>query len=570
MTVESPATPGGGSQPPLAGGGCTGTAAAPKPRRFRTILWRPKPIPDDERHDILDTLMVAPSGGALGRFAALMFLSSMVAAVGLLQNSAAVVIGAMMIAPLMAPMMGMAACLVMGWVRRLFPVLALVLLSAAGSVAVGWVAATLLPATGAGLPAEVISRSSPDIRDLFVAMGAGAVGALATINKKISSALPGVAVAVAVVPPLASVGVLLGRGQPQLARGAALLFSSNLVGIVLMAALVFLLSGLVPRDNFRTHGHHIVASLTMAIIGAAAVAMILTPRFIALTGHARDLEVATETLTSMLSPGSVLSHITASGSTVRAEVTSPTSPPPVQTVAASLSRALGHPVTVELSWIPLHDPEQSRPKTPQVPLNELGPVIRSWLAGQSLTLQGLSYESGTLVVATNGPFPPKKSEDLTSLINTRFNTVIPVSLAWTRTPDSRRSDETKTALDAVRSTAGAWAAKRSDTSVLSISGTSSAVTVTLIGPTKPDTEALQADLQTALPQTTITIQWISGGVLVVATPTPVATPASSAAPTPSAAPGPSAMPTPSAAPAAPTGSAGAPAPGTRVIPPPVP
>ncbi len=493
-------------------------------RRGPAAPWGPRLLPVDDRISIMEALMVAPSGAALWRFTALMLLSSLIASVGLLQNSVAVVIGAMMIAPLMAPIMGIAACLITGWGYRLLRGLVLVAVSALGAVAVGWVTATLLPATGTGLPTEVVIRSSPDIRDLLVALGAGAVGALATVHKQISVALPGVAVAVAIVPPLGAAGVLLGRGQPELARGAAILFSTNLVGIVLMAAVVFLLSGLVPRDTFRTHRRQILTSLAMAAVSAGAVAMILTPRFIALTGHARDLEIATQTLTDMLSPGSVLSHITASGSTVRADITSPTSPPPVQKVAASLSRALGHPVTVQLSWIPVRDPEHSRPDTPQPPLNELVPVIRGWLDGQKLTLRGLSYESGTLVVSTAGPFPPKKSEDLTSLIDSRFNHRIPVSLAWTHTPGAGKSDDTETALNTARTTAAAWASKRPDTAVLSTTGTAGAITITLIGQTKPEIETLQADLQTALPHSTITIQWISGGVLVVASPTPTPTP----------------------------------------------
>lgn len=100
----------------------------------------------------------------------------------------------------MAPIMGIAACLIMGWGHRLLRGLALVAVSAMVAVGVGWITATLLPATGTGLPSEVVARSSLDIRDLLVAMGAGAVGALATVHKKISAALPGVAVAVAVVP----------------------------------------------------------------------------------------------------------------------------------------------------------------------------------------------------------------------------------------------------------------------------------------------------------------------------------------------------------------------------------
>ena len=148
--------------------------------------------------------------------------------------------------------------------------------------------------------------------------------------------------------------MLLGRGQPELARGAALLFLTNLVGIVLMAAVVFLLTGLVPGHMFRTHRRQILTSLAVAAVCALAVALILTPRFIALTGHAHDLKVATQTITNLLSSGSTLSHITTSGSTVRADITGPTAPPPVQDVAAALSRALGHPVTVQLGWIPVH------------------------------------------------------------------------------------------------------------------------------------------------------------------------------------------------------------------------
>ncbi|MFZ0832571.1 MAG: DUF389 domain-containing protein [Mycobacterium sp.] len=472
----------------------------------------------------MDALMVVPSGAATWRFAILMFLSSLVAAIGLLQNSAAVVIGAMMIAPLMAPIMGIAACLIMGWGRRLLLGLVLVSMSVAGAVAVGWVFATLLAATGTELPAQVVERSSPDIRDLLVALGAGAAGAYATVHKKISGALPGVAVAVAVVPPLAAAGVLLGYGQPQLARGAVLLFLTNLVGIVLMAAVVFLLTGLVPRHRFRTHRRWIVSSVAIAGLCALAVTSILTPRFVAISGRAHDLKVATQTITHLLNPGSRLSHITTSGSTVRADITGPTAPPPVQDVAAALGRALGHPVTVQLGWIPVRDPEHSRPDSPQLPLKELSPVVEKWLLAQSLTLQGLSYQSGTLVVSTAGPHPPKSSDDLTALITAQFEYHVPVSLAWTHTPGAAGSNNTQTALGTVRTTAAAWASTRPDTAVLSVTGSAEAITLTLIGNTTPEISTLQTDLRTALPQATITIQWVSGSLLVSDTPTPTLMP----------------------------------------------
>ncbi|MCH9709468.1 MAG: DUF389 domain-containing protein [Actinomycetia bacterium] len=491
----------------------TGTAAAARGRHFR---WPLRRLSIEDRHSAMDHLMVAPSGTAVWRFAVLMFLSSMVAAVGLVQNSVAVVIGAMMIAPLMAPIMGIAACLIMGWGRRLLTGLLLVSLSALGAVAVGWLFATLLAGAATEVPSQVIGRSSPDIRDLLVALGAGAAGAYATVHKKISGALPGVAVAVALVPPLAAIGVLLGYGQPQLARGATLLFLTNLIGIVLMAAVVFLLTGFVPRHRFRTHRRWIVGSVVITAMCTLAVTLILTPRFIELSGRAHDLKVATQTITGLLGPGSRLSHTTISGGTVRADVTGETAPPPVGDVAAALTRALGYPVTVQLGWIPMQDPEHIEKEAPQLPLSDLSPVVEKWLVTQSLTLQGLSYQSGTLVISTAGPVPPKSSEDLTSLISAKFKQDIPVSLAWTYTPGSAEPDDIETALVAARETTAAWSTTEPDTEVLSISGGGAAneITVTLIGSGEPDVSTLQDELRTNLPQATITIQWVSGGLLI--------------------------------------------------------
>lgn len=479
--------------------------------------------------------MVVPSGAALGRFAVLMFLSSMVAAVGLLQNSAAVVIGAMMIAPLMSPIMGVAASLVMGWGWRLWQGLVLVSVAALSAVAVGWVFATLLPATGTGLPAEVVVRCSPDIRDLLVALGAGAAGAFATVHKQISVALPGVAVAVAVVPPLAAVGVLLGRHQPELARGAALLFVTNLVGIILMAALVFLVSGLVPLPTFRDRRRKILASLVAAAAAAVAIALILIPRFVALTGHARDLETATSTITNMLGPGNSLGRITTSGGSVRAEIVGPTAPPSVQEVSAQLTRALGRAVTVQLGWIPVHTP-QERPQEPPPPLSTLAPVVAKWLTGQSLTLEGLSFDSGTLVVSAAGPRPPENSDQLAAQLKETFGQQLRVSLGWTRTPEDNGPTDDETALAAARTTAISWAATRPDVAILDVTGSVREVTVTVIGRNSPEVGDLEADLRTTLPQAMITIQWVSGGQLVTVVPTPAprppATPGKSAAPTP--------------------------------------
>ncbi len=489
--------------------------------RPRVHLW-PHRWPHlliEDRRSILDSLMVVPTGAALARFSVLLFLSSMVAAVGLLQNSAAVVIGAMMIAPLMSPIMGVAASLVMGWGGRLLLGLVLVFASALGAIMVGWAFAALLSPAGTGLPAEVVTRCSPDIRDLLVALGAGAAGAFATVHKQISVALPGVAVAVAVVPPLAAVGVLLGRGQPELARGATLLFLTNLVGIVLMAAVVFLLSGLVPRNTFSERRSQILAALAAAAACATAVALILIPRFVSLTGHARDLQTATSTITNMLGPGNNLGRITTSGDTVRAEIVGPTQPPSLQDVAAKLTQALGRTVTVQLGWIPVQTPQQ-QPEGSLPTLTELAPVIEKWLATQSLSLQGLSFESGNLVISTAGPRPPQRAEKLAAQIREQFGKQIPISLGWTRTPENNGPSDDETALAAARTNATSWAASRPDAAVLAVNGSAKEITVTLIGREQPDVAELETDLRTTLPHAMITIQWVSGGMLVNAVPPP--------------------------------------------------
>ncbi len=85
----------------------------------------------------------------------------------------------MLIAPLMAPIMGVAASVVMGWGVRLAVGLAVVATSVAGGIAVAWTIARLIPIVGATLPTEVLSRTSPDIRDLVIALAAGSAGAYA-------------------------------------------------------------------------------------------------------------------------------------------------------------------------------------------------------------------------------------------------------------------------------------------------------------------------------------------------------------------------------------------------------
>ncbi len=178
------------------------------------------------------------------RFSLMLMLSVTIAVMGLAANSAAVVIGAMLIAPLMTPIMSFAAAVGLGLGKRAVQAAFLVVAGSAGSIAFAVLLARLLPTVEIG--AEVLARTRPDVRDLIVAVAAGAAGAYATAREDMSGALPGVAVAVALVPPLAATGILLDADRMVLAQGSGLLFLTNLLAIIVSALVVLLATGVIP------------------------------------------------------------------------------------------------------------------------------------------------------------------------------------------------------------------------------------------------------------------------------------------------------------------------------------
>ena len=207
------------------------------------------------------------------RFAALMTLSVLIAVMGLLADSTAVVIGAMLVAPLMSPVLGTAAALVMGWPRRVVRQLAISFVGAAGAVVLAAATAFVFPANIDPLPGEILARTSPNLLDLGIALAAGAAGAYAQIRRAAADALTGVAVAVALVPPLAVVGICLQLQFFGLAFGAFLLFLANVVGIVMSAAMTFLVCGLVPGRRLQSGSGLIANGIRWAAV--AVIIMIL-------------------------------------------------------------------------------------------------------------------------------------------------------------------------------------------------------------------------------------------------------------------------------------------------------
>lgn len=176
-------------------------------------------------------------------FTIMVALSSVVAAIGLIRNNTAVVIGAMVIAPLLGPNVAMALASTLGDAqlakdaRKANFVGILLPLFFAAIVGVFF--------RSADFPAEILSRTQVSLSDIILALAAGSVATL-SFTMGISGALIGVMVAVALLPPLVTSGILLGSAEWKLALDAGLLFATNLICVNLAGITTFLIQGVRP------------------------------------------------------------------------------------------------------------------------------------------------------------------------------------------------------------------------------------------------------------------------------------------------------------------------------------
>lgn len=184
-------------------------------------------------------------------------LATIVACCGLLANSVAVVIGAMIIAMLLGPITGLALAMVDGDDKLLVRAL----LAETGGAALVFVTALVIGEVCQDFPftAEMQARTRPNLLDLLIALAGGAAGAYATISPKVSVGLVGVAISTALVPPLSTSAMCLARGQNRLALGAFLLFFANLVAIQFASSLVLWLHGYHKITRNPANSKHLVA-----------------------------------------------------------------------------------------------------------------------------------------------------------------------------------------------------------------------------------------------------------------------------------------------------------------------
>lgn len=201
-------------------------------------------------------------------FVALICFSTALAALGLMLNSAPVIIGAMLVAPLMTPILGASLSLIQG--NRVLMV------DCSKSLLFGYFCAlilgVLLGIFGSlyGVTDQMQSRSEPDVPDLLIALISGMAAAYCYSRPRLVSALAGVAIAAALVPPIATAGIAIALAEQEIAKGATLLFTTNVVFIVIGASVTFFTLGI--RAKSKRDGMNIwVTRFLLALVIIAAI-----------------------------------------------------------------------------------------------------------------------------------------------------------------------------------------------------------------------------------------------------------------------------------------------------------
>jgi len=291
----------------------------------------------------------------LARFFTLMGFASVIASMGVITDSTAVVIGAMLIAPLMTPLMGMAISLVMGWPRRLGRS---ALVAAGGivfAIAIGALLGLIAP--GAIDPAtnsQIVARSAPTTLDLITALAAGAAGAYGLSRPDVSDSLPGVAIAISLVPPLSVVGIAYSQADWSSGNGALLLFMTNMLAILVMGGLTFIVTGVTPVRRAAENQRRVRTSVAaVAALGALVVgALMLNGTQIAANLFEQSSTEAAVDRWLSAHPRHLLVRVQLDGDNVTATIIGPAEgAPTAQSLATELFNDRDRPVTADVRLI---------------------------------------------------------------------------------------------------------------------------------------------------------------------------------------------------------------------------
>ena len=290
----------------------------------------------------------------------MMGLAAMIATYGLLQGSTAVIIGAMLVAPLFTPILAISLAVVRGDVRLLWIAFESALKGIALAIGLAVLLAALSPLRS--VTHEITARINPNLFDLAVALVSGVAGAYAVAREDVSTALPGVAIAAALVPPLGVIGIGIAMWDANIAGGASLLFITNLIAIAFAGAITLLLLGFRPTPGAEQKARLRVGLITSLVMLIA----IMIPLAIVFIDTARESQTyqVVETILQYYeetNPGLDLVQfdVSESDGEVNVDVTFNAiiafSEDMAESLRNDLVQALDRPVTLHLVSIPAED-----------------------------------------------------------------------------------------------------------------------------------------------------------------------------------------------------------------------
>ena len=297
-------------------------------------------------------------------FFTLLLLATVIATYGVLSNSTATVIGAMIVAPLMGPMMAITSAVVMGSLPRALRAFVLTVSGIVAVIIFSYLLSLIIPSFTISFTSdgEITSRINPGLYALLTALGAGAAGAFIISRAEIADALGGVAIAISLVPPLCVVGISLRAGQMSAALGSLLLFMTNFLAILFAGGVVLVIIGLgksavsMEQLRFRRRG---------LILFVVCLVLIVIP--LSLTAYQNIMGIeenntATVTVQNWLQGTSYqVDTVSVNGRVVAVTIDGTGQTKPLQQLANQLARSLGRPVLLNVRTVPAQNSESQSP-----------------------------------------------------------------------------------------------------------------------------------------------------------------------------------------------------------------
>ncbi len=300
----------------------------------------------------------------LTNFFTLLLLATVIATYGVLSNSTATVIGAMIVAPLMGPMVATTSAVVMGSLPRALRAFALTVAGIVSVIIFSYLLAWIVPdfTISFASNAEIASRISPGIYALLTALGAGAAGAFITSRSEIADSIGGVAIAISLVPPLCVVGIALRQGRLDAAVGAYLLFMTNFLAILLAGGIVLVIIGLgklaVSREQVRFRRRGLLLFFVCILLVTIPLSLTAYQRIIL----ARENNTATVEVQKWLQGTSYqVDMVDIIDHTVIVTVEGTGQLKSLQQLANQLARTLGRPILLNLRTVPAQISESRSP-----------------------------------------------------------------------------------------------------------------------------------------------------------------------------------------------------------------